>query len=175
MEEVPVNSTGNDSEKALKVYDNAVGDRVYHQLPEAGRHGRCRDGFHVTGHARHFGPLHIKDAEGTKTPIALEVRKPQLPIQEDAYALVYKNKNGQDVKLTGLPAANRWYNLKVIANAVANTMDIYVDNVLARRVELRDDMRTLDWEAPCSAERPELAKEPTTSTTSRYTWNRRRT
>lgn len=88
--------------------------------------------------------LQIKDAEGTKTPIALEVRKPQLPIQEDAYALVYKNKNGQDVKLTGLPAANRWYNLKVIANAAANTMDIYVDNVLAAEgVELRDDMRTL--------------------------------
>lgn len=145
VEQVPANSTGNDSEKSLKVYDNAVGSTGFTMsFPQQLGTVVVETDFMSPAMPGTSVLLQIKDAGGTKTPIALEVRKPQLPIQEDAYALVYKNKNGQDVKLTGLPAANRWYNLKVIANAAANTMDIYVDNVLAaEQVELRDDMRTL--------------------------------
>ncbi|WP_397376702.1 pectinesterase family protein [Paenibacillus sp. p3-SID867] len=145
VEEVPVNSTGNDSEKALKVYDNAVGSTGFTiSFPQQLGTVVVETDFMSPAMPGTSVLLQIKDAGGTKTPIALEVRKPQLPIQENAYALVYKNKNGQDVKLTDLPAANRWYNLKVIANAAANTMDIYVDNALAaKQVELREDMRTL--------------------------------
>ncbi|WP_181469964.1 pectinesterase family protein [Paenibacillus sp. MDMC362] len=145
VEQVPANSTGNGSEKALKVYDNAVGSTGFTlNFPQQLGTVVVETDFMSPAMPGTSVLLQIKDAGGTKTPIALEVRKPQLPVQEDAYALVYKNKNGQDVKLTGLPAANRWYNLKVIANAAANTMDIYVDNVLAaERVEFRDDMRTL--------------------------------
>ena len=145
VEEVPSILRATIRKKALKVYDNAVGSTGFTiNFPRQAGTVVVETDFMSPAMPGTSVLLHIKDAEGTKTPIALEVRKPQLPIQEDAYALVYKNKNGQDVKLTGLPAANRWYNLKVIANAAANTMDIYVDNVSSSGgVELRDDMRTL--------------------------------
>ena len=122
VEQVPANSTGNDSEKALKVYDNAVGSTAFTiNFPRQAGTVVVETDFMSPAMPGTSALLQVKDAEGTKTPIALEVRKPQLPIQEDAYALVYKNKNGQDVKLTNLPGANRWYTLKVIANALANT------------------------------------------------------
>ena len=144
VEEVPVNSTGNDSEKALKVYDNAVGGTGFTiNFPRQAGTVVVETDFMSPAMPGTSVSLHIKDAEGTKTPIALEVRKPQLPIQEDAYALVYKNKNGQDVKLTGLPAANRWYNLKVIANAAQHHGYLRGQRARGGGVELRDDMRTL--------------------------------
>ncbi|MBD2867093.1 pectinesterase family protein [Paenibacillus arenilitoris] len=145
VDRIPANSTGNDSAKSLKVYDNAAGSTgVTLQFPKQTGTVAIETDFMSPAMPGTSIVLQVKDPAGTKTPIALEVRKPQLPEQEDAYALIYKNKYGQDAKLSDLPAGNRWYNLKVIANAAANTMDIYVDHVLAaEQVELKDDMRTL--------------------------------
>ncbi|WP_224721618.1 pectinesterase family protein [Paenibacillus vietnamensis] len=145
IENVPDNSAGNESAKALKIYDNAAGSTgVTLNFPKQTGTVVVETDFMSPAIPGTSILLQIKDPGGTKTPIALEFRKPQLPVQEDSYALIYKNKNGQDVKLSNLPKDNRWYNLKVIANAAANTMDIYVDNVLAaERVEFKDDMRTL--------------------------------
>ncbi|WP_343045050.1 pectinesterase family protein [Paenibacillus lemnae] len=143
--EVPGESTGNDSKKVLKVYDNAVGSTGFMvDFPLQTGTVVVETDFMSPALPGTSILLQVKDPEEKKTPISLEVRKPQLPVQEDEYALVYKNKNGQDVKLTDLPADNRWHNVKVIASAASNTMDIYMNNVLAATgVELRDDMSTL--------------------------------
>lgn len=158
--QVPPDSRGNPSAKALRVYDNAPGNTSFavHFPKQTGT---------VVIEADFMSPslpgtsvlLQVKDPGETKTPISVEVRKPQLPAPEDTYTLVYKNKNGQDVKLADPPANNAWHNLKVVANAAANRMDIYVNDVLAaEQVELRDDMRTLGLGSALFARTPGTGK-----------------
>ncbi|MFD2661296.1 pectinesterase family protein [Paenibacillus thailandensis] len=142
---VPSDSIGNASNKALHVYDNGVGNTLFAlAFPKQTGTVVIETDFMSPSLPGTSVLLQVKDPEGTKTPIAVEVRKPQLPEAEDTYTLVYKNKNGQDVKLVDAPANNRWHNLKIVASAASNRMDIYVNNALAaEQVELRDDMRTL--------------------------------
>lgn len=145
VEAVPVNSTGNDSTKALKVYDNAAGSTSF-ELQFAKQLGTVVLEFDYMSPAQPgtSAIVHIKDSGATKTPIMIELRKPQVPAAEDQYTLVYKNKANQDVKLTDPLENNRWYNFKIVANVAANRMDIFLDHELvAEQVELKDDMRSL--------------------------------
>ncbi|AWB46901.1 hypothetical protein DCC85_10710 [Paenibacillus sp. CAA11] len=145
IQKVPADFSGNDSDKVLKIYDQAAGSTWFAlNFPKQMGTVIVEADFMSPAVPGTSTLLQVKDPDGAKTPISIEVRKPQLPVSEDAYALVYKNKQGQDVKLADLPKDNRWYNLKLIANAAANTMDIYLDNVLAaEQVELREDMQLL--------------------------------
>lgn len=145
VEAVPSDSVGNSSTKALKVYDNAPGNTYFEvTFPKQLGTVVLEFDYMSPSHPGTSALVHMKDSGKTRTPIMLELRKPQLPVAEDTYTLVYKNKANQDVKLTDPLDNHRWYHIKIVANVAANRMDIYLDHELvAEQVELKDDMRSL--------------------------------
>lgn len=145
IEAVPADSTRNNSTKALKVYDNAAGSTFFElQFPKQLATFVLEFNYMSPSQPGTSAIVHMKDNGATRTPIMIEIRKPQVPEAEDQYTLVYKNKANQDVKLTDPLENNRWYNFKIVTNVAANQMDIYLDHeLIAQQVELKDDMRTL--------------------------------
>ncbi|WP_438444164.1 pectinesterase family protein [Gorillibacterium sp. sgz5001074] len=127
---LPSGSTGNPSEKALILYDNAAGSTELFRkfAPQTGKFVLEVD-IMSPGWPGTSTVLNLQDDAGSKTGLSFQLRKPTAPAAENSYTLVYK-KNGADYKLMTPPANNRWYNLKIVANVPSKTADIYIDNVL---------------------------------------------
>ncbi|PWU69833.1 pectinesterase family protein [Gracilibacillus dipsosauri] len=135
--EVPPTSIGNDSEKAMKLHDeggtNVTAQKVFQQ-----QNGTITTEFdfmqpRMAGTSKFF---QLKNAEGNKTALSLELRK---PAGEEEYTFVYSD-NGAYVKLTDPPIDHQWYHFKIIANTVTSTVDIYIDGELvAEEVAFLDD------------------------------------
>ncbi|MFC0215794.1 pectinesterase family protein [Paenibacillus chartarius] len=141
---VPAETAGNTSGKALIMYDNAAGstELIRRFAPQTGKFVLEVD-VTSAGWPGTATVLNLQDDAGSKTALSLQLRKPTLPAAEANYTLVYK-KNGADYKLIDPPVNNQWYNLKIVTNVAAQTADIYVNNTLVENdAPLQADVRTV--------------------------------
>ncbi|MDP4097814.1 pectinesterase family protein [Paenibacillus sp. P96] len=127
---VPENMTGNDSAKALMLFDNAAGNSQFVKrfTPQLGTVIIETD-VAAPGWPGTSAVLSLQNDSGSRSPLTIEIRKPALPSPEPNYTMTYK-LNGADHKLMNPPANNQWYNLKIVAKVATHTADIYVDQVL---------------------------------------------
>lgn len=138
----PLPTASNASSQSLIMNDNGVGNTQWIRkfapqkgllVVEADLYASSWPGTAVA--------LQLQDEAGSKTPLSIEIRKPTQPTPEANYTFVYK-KNGADYKLTDAPAVDRWYHMKVTANAATGKADIYIDNTLvADEVDLQADVK----------------------------------
>ncbi len=130
--DLPAGTSGNDSDKALIVYDNAAGstEMIRKFTPQKGKFILEAD-ITSPGWPGTATVLNLQDEAGSKTALSLQIRKPTAPVAEGNYTLIYK-KNGADYKLMDPPVNNQWYSLKLIVNVPARTADIYIDDVLVQ-------------------------------------------
>lgn len=155
---MPEAMTGNDSERALILYDNAPGNTQFVKrfVPQLGTVIIEAD-VASAGWPGTSAVLSLQNESGSRSPLTIELRKPALPAAEPNYTMTYK-VNGADYKLIDPPADNRWYSLKIVANVAAHAADIYVDHVLmADDVPFQADVRT-DGIARLSAKTPGTGK-----------------
>ncbi|UOQ48676.1 pectinesterase family protein [Gracilibacillus caseinilyticus] len=136
--EVPKDSDGNNSEKAVKLHDEGGTNVTFAKnfAPQKGTVVVEMDFMQpsMAGTSRFFS---LQNEEGDKTAVSLELRK---PAGEEEYTFVY-SKSGAYTKLTDRPEDNAWYHFKMVANAVTSTTDIYIDDQLvAEDVAFSDDL-----------------------------------
>ncbi|WP_238540597.1 pectinesterase family protein [Paenibacillus mucilaginosus] len=141
--DVPADTTGNTSGKAMIVYDNGAGGTQFIRkfAPQLGsvviEVDITAPGWPGTSYV-----LQLQDESGSRTPLSIELRKPALPVADPNYTLTYK-LSGSDYKLMDPPVSKRWYNLKIVTNAAAQTADIYIDqSLLADNVPFQADVKT---------------------------------
>ncbi|GMK38044.1 hypothetical protein PCCS19_10980 [Paenibacillus sp. CCS19] len=138
----PSLSAANNSSQSLMMYDNGVGNTQWIRkfAPQKGPLVIEAD-LYASSWPGTAVALQLQDEAGSKTPLSIEIRKPTQPAAEANYTFVYK-KNGADYKLTDAPAGDRWYRIKVTANAATGKADIYIDNALvADDIDLQADMK----------------------------------
>ncbi|MCM3782319.1 pectinesterase family protein [Neobacillus mesonae] len=129
---IPTETVGNTSSKALLLYDNGVGSTEFFRkfAPQKGKFIMEVDMTSPSWPGTST-VLNLQDETGSKTALSLQLRKPTAPAAEPDYTLVYK-RNGADYKLTDPLVNNQWYNLKLIVNVAAMTADIYIDHTLVQ-------------------------------------------
>lgn len=130
VKDIPSDTTGNGSDKALLLYDNAVGSTEFLRkfAPQKGKFILEVD-MTSPGWPGTATVLNLQDETGSKTALSIQLRKPTAPVAEPDYTLVYK-RNGADYKLADPLVNNQWYNLRLVTNVAAKTADIYLDNQL---------------------------------------------
>ncbi|MFD2700487.1 pectinesterase family protein [Paenibacillus shunpengii] len=130
VKDIPSDTTGNASDHALLLYDNAVGSTEFFRkfAPQKGKFILEVD-MTSPGWPGTSTVLNLQDETGSKTALSIQLRKPTAPVAEPDYTLVYK-RNGADYKLTDPLVNNQWYNLRLVTNVAAKTADIYLDNQL---------------------------------------------
>ncbi|UOQ84815.1 pectinesterase family protein [Gracilibacillus salinarum] len=136
--EVPEDSTGNSSAKAMKLHDEGGTNVTFAKkfAPQKGTVVVEMDFMQpsMAGTSRFFS---LQNEDGDKTAVSLELRK---PAGEEEYTFVY-SKSGAYTKLTDRPEDNEWYHFKIVANAVTSTADIYInDQLVAEDIAFSDDL-----------------------------------
>ncbi|CAM3376619.1 pectinesterase family protein [Marinicrinis lubricantis] len=140
---VPESSAGNDSERALIVYDTAPGNTqsIRKFAPQFGSFVVEADVMAERWPGT-SAVLQLKDAGGSKRALSIELQKPTLPSPDSNYTLVVRDSYGS-TKLIDPPPVNEWLNIKVVANVTLSTADIYINQVLAADdVPMQTDMST---------------------------------
>ncbi|MFC4386693.1 pectinesterase family protein [Gracilibacillus marinus] len=124
--DVPDESEGNTSLQTLKLHDEG-NQNVKFTKTFAAQKGKfvVEFDFMQPKMAGTSKVLQLQNATGSRTPISIELRKPD---GEDSYTFVWSN-NGNH-KIIDTPVDHRWYHFIIEADVQSGTADIYINNQL---------------------------------------------
>ncbi|WP_079912616.1 pectinesterase family protein [Paenibacillus sp. 32352] len=131
---VPADSTGNSSAKALYLYDRAnVNTQFIRKFTPQYGTVIIETDFYFPEESGTSVPLQVQSADGQKTAFTIEVRKPTSPAASGSYTLTYNKGSSNYYKLMDPPQSTKaWHNLKLVANAAADSVDIYIDDAFVQ-------------------------------------------